>query len=315
MQDSILECVGEEKTAFIDATGSVEQLIGGNMAANIFLAGYAWQKGLIPISLPAIEQAIELNGAAVDDNQRAFSLGRLLAHNPDAFSLEKDSFEPLTDLEEIVADRKAFLTDYQDSRYADRYEALVHRVQQSTGNEKLSVAVARNYFKLLAFKDEYEVARLYTDGNFMKRLDKQFEGDYKLRFHLAPPLFAPTDPHTGLPRKITFGQWMLPVFRILAKFRFLRGSRLDPFAWSKDRRLERRLIGEYEQLIEHCLPLVDDANIDVMERLMRLPERIRGYGHIKERNAQLAEVEKRRLLASIDAKQPQPVRIQDPQAA
>ncbi|HKI74524.1 MAG TPA: indolepyruvate ferredoxin oxidoreductase family protein, partial [Pseudomonadales bacterium] len=232
MHDIITECVGEDRTWFINAIEAVEQHLGGSMAANIFLAGYAWQKGLIPISSEAILRAIELNGASIKENQEAFNMGRLIAHDPAALPVKPvEEFTPLETLEDIVADRRRFLTEYQGSALADRYEALVRDVQAAearvAGSDTLTLAAARYYFKLLAYKDEYEVARLYTTGEFEARIREQFAGDIKLKFHLAPPLIAPMNPVTGEPRKMTFGSWMLPMFRLLAKFRFLRGTRFD----------------------------------------------------------------------------------------
>lgn len=319
MREIILECVGEEKTRFIDSIDAVDKLVGGTMAANILLAGFAWQKGLIPISLEAILHAIELNGAAVTDNQTAFNLGRLWAHDPDAVDFEPEERPELLDeLDDIVEDRKAYLTNYQNAAYAERYEALVRRIQAAEiefGSDRLATAAARNYFKLLAFKDEYEVARLYTEGSFQQKLEQQFQGDYKLRFHLAPPMFAPKDPHTGLPRKVSLGPWVMPLFKVLAKLKFLRGTAFDPFAWSKDRKLERQLVSDYEHLVERCLTEIDKDNLEIIEQLLTLPFRIRGFGHIKERNANWARAEQERLLTKLTASKPEPVRLHDPEAA
>jgi indolepyruvate ferredoxin oxidoreductase len=318
MHDIIEECVGAEKTHFINAVEAVEQLVGGTMAANIYLAGFAYQKGMIPISSEAICRAIELNGAAVEENLNAFKLGRLSAHDPAAIQLKHHDWQPLTALEDIISDRRRFLTEYQDIAYADRYEALVRKVQDAEllrgEDDSLTRAVAHNYFRVLAYKDEYEVARLYTDGKFQARLQQQFEGNYKLRFHLAPPVIAPKDKHTGLPKKLTFGGWMLPVFKQLARFRFLRGTRLDPFAYSPDRKLERQLIADYEQTVASLVPHLGEADLETAETLLRLPERIRGFGYIKKRNADLAQTEKEKLLARLDAK-PEVIRLFDPKAA
>jgi len=260
-----------------------------------------------------------LNGAAVKQNLEAFNLGRLLAHKPDALHVEpREEWEPLTGLEDIINDRKRFLTGYQDFDYAERYEALVRDVQAAerkvSSGDMLTRAAARSYFKLLAYKDEYEVARLYTEGNFEKRIREQFTGDFRIKFHLAPPLISRKDKNTGLPRKMTFGPWTMSLFRQLARFRFLRGSRLDPFSYTADRKLERRLIAEYEQLVEQLLPRVNGGNIDTIEQLLDLPEKIRGFGYIKRRNADAAEQEKTALLAKLDAR-PEPVRFVDPKAA
>ncbi|MEX0941891.1 MAG: indolepyruvate ferredoxin oxidoreductase family protein [Pseudomonadales bacterium] len=318
MHDIIEECVGTDKTHFVNAISAVEQLVGGTMAANIYLAGFAYQKGMIPISSEAICRAIELNGAAVSDNLNAFNFGRLVAHDPAAIELQQQDWQPLTELEDIIGDRRRFLTEYQDIAYANRYEALVRQVQDAAikagHDDALTLAVANNYFKVLAYKDEYEVARLYTDGKFMERLGEQFEGHYKLKFHLAPPIIAPKDKHTGLPKKLAFGGWILPVFKQLARFRFLRGTRLDPFAYTKDRKLERQLIADYEYTVTSLLPRIGDADLETIETLLRLPERIRGFGYIKKRNAEIAQTEKMKLMARLDAR-PEAVRLFDPKAA
>lgn len=319
MHDIIIECVGEDKTRFINAIEAVEQLLGDSMPANIFLAGFAWQLGLIPISAEAIYRAIELNGAAVDVNLEAFKLGRLVAHDPGAVSIEPtEEFEPLSKLDDIIADRKRYLVNYQNARYAERYGELVRQIrlaeQQYSDGDSLTRAVANNYFKLLAYKDEYEVARLYTSGEFEAQIRAQFSGDVKLKFHLAPPLIAPNDKASGEPRKMAFGAWMLPVFRLLAKFKFLRGSRFDPFGYTPDRKLERKLIADYERLVAGLLPRLDGSNLDTVQQLLSLPGKIRGFGHIKRRNADVAAREQQQLLARLDAR-PEPVKLFDPQAA
>jgi indolepyruvate ferredoxin oxidoreductase len=202
---------------------------------------------------------------------------------------------------------------------ADRYEALVRKSQASMAekgisDEALLIKLAQNYFKLLAYKDEYEVARLYSDGSFKALLADQFEGDYKLKFHLAPPLIAPRDKHTGLPRKITFGGWMMPMFSLLAPLRILRGTALDPFGYTLDRRLERQQIKEYETLVEQCLAKLDTRNMATVTALIALPEQIRGFGHIKEQSMQRAKIAQDALLLQLDAKA-EPVKLVDQRTA
>jgi indolepyruvate ferredoxin oxidoreductase len=199
-------------------------------------------------------------------------------------------------LEEIVAKRADFLTEYQNAAYAGRYRALVERVrkaeaERAPGMSGLAEAAARYYFKLLAYKDEYEVARLYTDERFRAALESQFEGDYRLEFHLAPPLVAKRDPDSGLPLKGSYGASMLRVFGLLARLKFLRGSVLDPFGHTAERRRERRLIKDYEALVNEVLAELDHDRHRLAVALLSLPEQIRGYGHVKE--AHLAKVEKR----------------------
>jgi indolepyruvate ferredoxin oxidoreductase len=205
-----------------------------------------------------------------------------------------ESQRPSTSLEEIVGRRAKFLTDYQDAAYAKRYTDLVGRVKAAeaavkAGSTALAEAVARYYFKLLAIKDEYEVARLYTQTDFVQRVAAQFEGDYTLKFHLAPPMVAKTDPTTGEPRKREYGSWMLSAFRVLARFKSLRGTALDVFGRTAERRRERALVGEYEALIDELLRKLAPHNLGLAVDLARIPEQIRGYGHVKERHLMLAK--------------------------
>lgn len=319
MHDLIIECVGEKKTSFVNANTIVEKLMGGTMGVNIFLAGFAYQKGHIPISGEAIKEAIRLNGASVEDNLQAFHLGRLAAVKklPDAdYPVTKPDIAD--SLDDILSYRKSYLTQYQDERYAQRYENLVRKVEraeQPINSDQVTRAVARSYFKLLAYKDEYEVARLYGSDEYRKSLQAQFQGKYKLEFHLAPPLIAPIDKHSGLPRKMKFGGWILPVFKLLARFRFLRGSRLDPFGYTADRKLERKLIQEYEQLVDELLPQLNSGNYVQIADILSLSEKIRGFGHIKARSAKDAAAELERLMALLNKSDPEPVRWVDPKAA
>jgi indolepyruvate ferredoxin oxidoreductase len=194
------------------------------------------------------------------------------------------------------------LTDFQDAAYAQRYAALVERVRAAEksvqpGSEALAEAVARNYFRLLAYKDEYEVARLYSDAEFERTLASTFEGDYRLRFHLAIPMFSRTDPNTGMPKKFAYGSWMRLAMKPLAKLKFLRGTALDVFGRTEERRLERELIGEYEKTVDRLLAGLRADNVAAAAEIARLPETIRGYGPIKLRNAAAARVKQEELMA------------------
>ncbi len=295
MEAQIVEAVGADKAEFIDATRLATELMGDSIATNLFMLGYAWQKGLVPLSGDAIMRAIEINGTAIEANKAAFTWGRRAAVD---LASVADMAKPKTgtpahhklsaSLDEVIARRKAHLTDYQDAAYADRYLKLVERVRAAEsrvapGITLLTEAVARGYHKLLAYKDEYEVARLYTDTDFLKRVDEQFEGDYKLVFHLAPPALADKDPQTGELKKKAYGPWMLKAMRMLAKFRHLRGGRLDPFARSHDRKLDRELIADYEKLVEELVAGLETANHETAIELAALPEQIRGFGHVRER--------------------------------
>ncbi|MBI4757392.1 MAG: indolepyruvate ferredoxin oxidoreductase family protein [Betaproteobacteria bacterium] len=301
MEASITEAVGEGRADFIDATRLATRLMGDSIATNLFLLGYAWQQGLVPVSLAALDRAIELNAVAVEMNRKALAWGRRAAMDPTAVArfAEPAAVTPLPSeataaeaLDELVELRARFLAGYQDAAYARRYRALVERVRAAEaaacGTTRLAEAVARGWFKLLAVKDEYEVARLFADPAFMKKIDATFEGDYRLNFHLAAPLWADKDPATGVPRKKTYGPWMMGVFRVLARLRLLRGTVLDPFARSEERRLERQLIADYERDMQALLERLSPRNLDTAVELAALPERIRGYGHIKLRAAEQA---------------------------
>jgi indolepyruvate ferredoxin oxidoreductase len=293
---------------FVDATRLATALLGDAIATNLFLTGYAYQRGLLPISAEALERAIELNGVAVDANRRAFRWGRYAALDRAAVERVAAPTAPAEErvaqsLDEIVARRVRYLTDYQDAAYAKRYERLVRRAesaerQRTPGATGLAEAVAKNLFKLMAYKDEYEVARLYTEGSFLRALHRQFDGDFTLEFHLAPPLLAERDPVTGHLKKRRYGRWMLRAFKVLAKFKFLRGTPLDLFGRSEERKLERRLIVEYEALVDELLAGLMHENHALAVELAKTPERIRGFGHVKLANLAAARAEQEKLLAA-----------------
>ena len=272
------------------------------MTSNLILLGFAWQKGFLPLGKEALEQAITLNGVAVAANLQAFVWGRRLAEQPakvkdlaglDLASASEPSSAAET-LEGIVSYRCAQLRKYQNRAYARRYQALVDKVktvEHQLGGAELALTktVARNYHKLLAYKDEYEVARLYTDGEFTESLKQQFDGDYKLTFHLAPPLLSKRDPETGHLLKREFGAWMLPVFRVLAQFKFLRGTALDVFGRTEERKQERALISDYEQQVEQLLSVLSvpgspPEKLAIAVEIAGLPYFMRGFGHVKEAN-------------------------------
>jgi indolepyruvate ferredoxin oxidoreductase len=259
-------------------------------------------------------KAIELNGAAIESNKRSFQWGRLAAVDPARVAKAAipralpESQRLSASLEEMVARRTAFLTDYQDAAYARRYSELVERVKAAEqrvlpASSALAEAVARYYFKLLAIKDEYEVARLYTDTDFIERVRARFEGDYTLHFHLAPPIVAKPDATTGEPRKREYGPWMLSAFRVLARLRRLRGTPLDVFGRSAERRRERALIGEYEALVDEIVTRLAPHNHALAVELASVPEQIRGYGHVKERHLAVAKEKEAALLERFRAAQ------------
>ena len=320
IKDAIKLALAGRDPLQIEATEIASALLGDAIAANLFMLGYAWQKGLVPLSFESIDRAIELNGAAIPMNRQAFAWGRIAAHDPDAAraaaglgsplpragegqgergSVIADSLDDLaisSNLDEIISRRERFLTDYQNAAYASRYRRLVDQVraaeQQAAPNSTaLTESVARYAFKLMAYKDEYEVARLYTSGDFEQRVKQQFEGDFKLHFHLAPPLLAKRDSEGHLVKR-EYGPWVFSAFRLLAKFKGLRGSKLDLFGYSDERRSERALIEEYFATIDELLKQLSAENVDLAKQIAAVPERIRGFGHVKE--AHLAEATKLR---------------------
>ena len=308
--DVIQATLGPERVEFLDATVMATKLMGDSIASNIFQMGYAFQKGLIPLSLASIAAAIRLNGVAVETNIRAFAWGRLAAADPVRVQNmiggadERDAPEQSVDA--FVEDRVSDLTAYQNAAYAARYRAgvaQVHEAEQrvAPGKRKLEEAVARSLYKLMAYKDEYEVARLYSSAAYKAKLAAQFDGDYSLKFYFAPPLLSPTDPVTGNPRKIEFGAWMGSVLSVLARFKFLRGTAFDPFGYLADRRLERRLIREYGALMESVVSDLSPANHETAIELAALPLQIRGFGHVKADAVADYELSRAQMLADFSA--------------
>jgi indolepyruvate ferredoxin oxidoreductase len=307
MEAEIRAAVGPGRADFVDATRLAGALCGDTLATNMLLLGYAWQQGLVPLGRDSILRAIELNGVAVEANKAAFAWGRRAA--VDLAAVERVAGivrAPRESLDDLVATRARELSGYQDAAYARRYTALVETVRGAEGAlgasaRPLTEAVARAYYRLLASKDAYEVARLYSDGRFEAAIGAAFEGDYALRFRLAPPGLVRSDPGTGEPRKHSFGPWLLPVLRVLARLKWLRGTALDPFALTADRRLERALLGEYEATVRELLASLTPENHALAVELARLPERIRGFGPVKRRAAEAARAERDRLLAQLHA--------------
>ncbi len=315
LKRAIVADAGREKTHFIDATRAATALFGNSVGANIFLVGYAYQLGAIPLSEASIEQAIELNGEAVEMNKAAFRWGRCAVADPSALETLLRP-EPATmsaarrlsqSFDEIVDRRVAFLTNYQNAGYAQRYRTWVERAKaaegaRAPGKSGLAEAVARYLFKLMAYKDEYEVARLYSDGSFLKQLHSELGGEHlRLHVHLAPPLLAPVNKATGEPKKLTFGRWIFSVFTVLAKFKFLRGTAFDPFGYSRERKTERALIGDYEAMLDEILAKLAPANHHIAVGLAAIPEKIRGFGHVKTRHLAAAKADEAALLEQFRA--------------
>ncbi|UHQ55282.1 indolepyruvate ferredoxin oxidoreductase family protein [Microbulbifer sp. YPW16] len=294
--DTISDTVRELEA--VEGHKLTEAALGDTLTANIFMLGFAWQKGMLPLGLDALQQAIELNGVAVEANLQGFAAGRLAAADRARLDqlltgTRRTAQLPRT-LEEIVAHRVGHLTGYQNAELARRYQALVDRVRDAEilrvpASEALAEVVARYYAKLLAYKDEYEVARLYTDGRFTSALEENFAGDFELEFNLAPPLLAPFDKALGRPRKMKFGGWMHKAFGVLARFKFLRGTAFDIFGYTAERRMERQLIGEYEQLVDRVIGSLNADNHAAAIELLSYPDRIRGYGPVKEASVEEAQ--------------------------
>ena len=309
LRDGIAAAVGQGNAEFVEATALATGLLGDSIATNLFMLGYAYQEGLVPVSAVAIERAIELNAVAVDFNLSAFDWGRRAAFDRasvEARAVPRDalpeSHRQSESLDELVGRRVEFLAAYQNAAYARRYFDRVRQVREAEaarvgGSTALTETVARALFKAMSYKDEYEVARLYTEGDFLKRVADQFEGPYELRFHLAPPLLAERDPATGHLQKRVYGPWMLTAFRLLARLRFLRGTPFDLFGRTAERRAERRLVTEYGALIGEITDALTPENHAAAVELAALPLEVRGFGHIKEANWERARAKGADLLA------------------
>ena len=311
MQVQIEARTKQGATKFIDATRIASALLGDSIASNLFTLGYAWQQGLVPVSEDAINRAIELNGVAVKMNQQAFLWGRRASHDLAAVEAvlsagTKQAEEGPRTLDDEINRCVEFLTGYQNAAYAETYRSFVEDVRSREakavkGSEKLTAAVARYLFKLMAYKDEYEVARLYSDGSFAKSVAAKFKGDYEVRHHLAPPVLAKRDPETGHLQKQEYGPWMMQAFSVLAKLKGLRGTAFDPFGRTEERRMERQLITDYRDTLSVVVSGLKPANLDLAVEIASVPEGIRGYGHVKERHVAEAKTSEATLLDAYKA--------------
>ncbi len=310
LKRAIIGHAGRERTHFVDAGRLATALLGNSIGSNMFMLGYAYQLGALPLSAESIEHAIEMNGEAVAMNVSAFRYGRRAAVDPKAVEAlieprpqeQNDSLKLSQSFAETVDRRATFLAAYQNASYARRYRNWVEKVrtveaEKTPGQCGLAEAVARYLFKLMAYKDEYEVARLYSETSFLDRVKSTFDGDkLYFEFHLAPPLLARRDPETGEPKKISFGPWMLKVFAVLAKFKFLRGTAFDPFGYTTERQMGRRLVTEYEHLLEEICERLTLNNHRFAVELAMIPEKIRGFGPVKQRHLVAAKGEEAALL-------------------
>ncbi len=308
LKNSFLDTIGNTGPEFVNATKVCARLTGMSITANIFLLGYAYQAGTLPIGIDAITQAISLNGAGSQTNILGFAYGRLAAHDP-ALIAEIANLEPAVQspkqkaLDQLITEREQLLCTYQNSAYAGRYSKLVTvarqaEMQLNEAGEKFTRAVAEGFFQIMAYKDEYEIARLLTDESFMRQVRSQFSGDLKIKYHMAPPLIAPRDRKTGKLRKIAFGTWITPVLRLLARFKFLRGTPFDLFGYTRERRDERARIVEYEQRIAEISSSLTAASLDKATEIAALALTIRGFGHVKEKNVEKAAKRLAELQAS-----------------
>ncbi len=297
---AVLNAAGAANIGTLDADQLAVQLVGDSLYTNPLMLGYAWQKGRVPLSHAALLRAIELNNVQVENNKLAFEWGRRAAHDlaavqallkPAALGSSVIEFIRKTvNLDDLIARRIEFLSGYQNAAYAQTYKAFVDKVRAAEApldSKKLTEAVARYLFKLMAYKDEYEVARLHTDASFLASVAARFEGDYKLHYHLAPPLTAKKNAKGEL-QKRPFGPWMLSAFKVLARLKGVRGTPFDVFGRTAERRTERALIGEYRASIDELLASLNAGNLGLAAEIARIPEEIRGYGHVKERHLHAA---------------------------
>jgi indolepyruvate ferredoxin oxidoreductase len=293
---AVMAAAGADNVGLLDAEKISVSLLGDSIFSNPLMLGYAWQKGRVPLAHASLMRAIELNGVQVERNKQAFEWGRRAAHDLKAVqSLMSPAqaqviefVKKTSNVDELVAKRIEFLTAYQNSAYADQYKQFVDSVRAAEAkvdpaSKRLSEAVARYLFKLMAYKDEYEVARLHSDGTFLAKIAADFEGDYKVNYHLAPPVTAKKNAKGEL-QKTQYGPWMLTGFKLLAKMKGLRGTALDVFGKTEERKTERALIGEYRATIEELLRTLNADNLTLAAEIARLPEEIRGYGHVKDRH-------------------------------
>ena len=291
---------------YVEATELATVLLGDAIATNMFMLGFAWQKGLIPLSFEAINKAIELNGIAIEKNKQTFACGRIAAHD---IVVLKDFAKPFINpalhedisetSEDVIKKRADMLSEYQDQLYTNKYLSLLGKVEV-VDYQDILMTVAKSYYKLLAYKDEYEVARLYTNGDFYKKLTAQFGGDFKLKFHMAPPIFEKRDKVSGEVLKREFGPWMMRALKLVAKFKFLRGGVFDIFGYSAERKMERELIKEYEKTVYLILDKLTKENYQLCLEILELPMSYKGYGHVKEKNIKNGKVKLEKLLSELE---------------
>lgn len=309
MLKQIADAVGEGQSNFLDASRIATTLMGDSIATNTFMLGFAYQKGWLPVSEESLVQAIELNGTAIEFNLKAFDWGRRAADDLprlrsliDSKNIDRQNETLSQNLDEIIQRRVVALTEYQNAKLGEKYLSRIQKFKKAetflTGQPgKLTETVARNYFKVLATKDEYEVARLFTNGDFIKKIEAQFEGNYKLNFHLAPPIMNRSELEEE-PKKRSFGPWMMHSLKLLARLKFLRNSIIDPFGYTRDRKIERKWLATYEGVLDEVLQNLSADKLPIAIKLTNLPDTVRGYGPVKERFLDQAYIQHTQLLSA-----------------
>jgi indolepyruvate ferredoxin oxidoreductase len=301
--EAIIKVTGKENLRLTNANRLAEELMGDAIYANMIMLGMAWQEGLVPVGLAAMLRAIELNGVAIERNKTAFAVGRLASADPAMLNVAEEKTKT-EDLDAIVVRRAEFLAGYQNVRWAKHFRDLVERVRAAEasvgGGDALAKAVAKSLFKLMSYKDEYEVARLHMQTGFIRKLREEFEGDFTVHYHMAPPFLPLGLDHRGRPRKIELGQWMQAPMRLLARLKFLRGSAFDPFGYSAERKMERELISWYEALIETMLEKLPQTGAARLLPIAEAAMDIRGYGPVKKKAVTQVKARVEKLLAELD---------------
>ena len=306
MKENLINILGKNNIDFMPSNTITNKILGDSILSNMFIVGNAYQSGLIPIKANAIEHAIQLNGVSIDENIHAFRLGRhSINMKEEILNLIYEKEKVITNFDEKFVDRYNFLIKYQNKKYADKYKELVDYVKKC--EEKISVdiknfsnAVAINYFKLMSYKDEYEVARLYSDNEFINKINETFEGNFKINYHLSPPIFSTKDKVTGYPLKINFGSWIMILFKFISLFKFLRGTYFDLFGYFEERKIERLLINNYkDRILEICSKLTIE-NYALAVEIASTPDQIRGFGYIKEKNIEIAKRCEDKLMSAFN---------------
>ena len=306
MKENLINILGKNNIDFMPSNTITNKILGDSILSNMFIVGNAYQSGLIPIKANAIEHAIQLNGVSIDENIHAFRLGRhSINMKEEILNLIYEKEKVITNFDEKFVDRYNFLIKYQNKKYADKYKELVDYVKKC--EEKISVniknfsnAVAINYFKLMSYKDEYEIARLYSDNEFINKINETFEGNFKINYHLSPPIFFSKDKVTGYPLKINFGSWIMILFKFISLFKFLRGTYFDLFGYFEERKIERLLINNYkDRILEICSKLTIE-NYALAVEIASTPDQIRGFGYIKEKNIEIAKRCEDKLMSAFN---------------